>query len=442
MLTGVEVIAMRILVPITLPLLMAGLGFAQAEYDLLLKGGHVIDGRNKVTAVRDVAIKDGRIAAVAANIPAAKSGKVVDVTGLYVTPGLIDIHAHVYSETGDPSLFPTVGSVPPDGFTLRVGVTTAVDAGTAGWRNFPDFKAHVIDRARTRVLAYLNIAGSGMRGGKWEQDPEEMQAKPAADMALRHKGLVVGIKTAHYGGPDWIAVDRSVEAGEAAGLPVMVDFGSNRPQRPLLELLTKKLRPGDIYTHVYSGLRGELDENGRVSAGLIEGRKRGVLFDVGHGAGSFLWRVAVPAMKEGFIPDIISTDLHAGSMNAGMRDMLNVMSKFLAMGMPLDQVILRSTWMPAKAIRHEELGHLSASAPADIAVLRLERGDFGFLDIHRARLNGNRRLACEMTLRDGKIVYELNGLTRTDWSKLPAGYRAQGDANWDGFATRPQVPRK
>ena len=185
--------------------------------------------------------------------------------------------------------------------------------------------------------------------------------------------MIVGIKTAHYSGPEWAPVERAVEAGTIANIPVMVDFGSNQPERPLSELVTKKLRPGDIYTHVYSGLRGEQDPSGRVNPALLEGRKRGVIFDVGHGGGSFLWRIAVPAIKEGFLPDSISTDLHIGSMNAGMKDMLNVMSKFLAMGLSLDDVIARSTWNPAREIKQEELGHLSVGAAADVAVLRLEK---------------------------------------------------------------------
>src|SRR5213594_3138428 len=209
-----------------------------------------------------------------------------------------------------------------------------------------------------------------------------MEAKPAAEMALRHKGLIIGIKTAHYAGPEWTPVEHAVEAGTIADIPVMVDFGASKPERPLAELVTRKLRPGDIYTHVYSGLRGEQDPSGHVNPGLLEGRKRGVIFDVGHGGGSFLWRIAVPAIKEGFLPDSISTDLHIGSMNAGMKDMLNAMDKFLAMGLSLDDVVLRSTWNPAKEIGQQQLGNLSVGAPADIAVLALEKGNFGFVDMY------------------------------------------------------------
>jgi dihydroorotase len=404
---------------------------APAQYDLLLRGGHVIDPRNGVSAIRDVAIAGGKIAAVQPRIETGLAFKTVDVTGLYVTPGLIDIHAHVYTGTGEKGSYAGDNSVYPDGFTFRVGVTSVADAGGAGWRNIDDFKQRIIDRSRTRVLAFLNIVGNGMRGGKLEQDLADMDAKSTAEAARRHPGLVIGIKTAHYAGPEWAPVERAVEAATAAGVPVMVDFGANKPERPIGELLTKKLRPGDIYTHVYSGLRDE-QVSGRVNPGLWEGRKRGVLFDVGHGGASFVWRIAVPAIKEGFLPDSISTDLHVGSMNAGMKDMLNVMGKFLAMGMPLDEVVRRATWNAARAIKQDQLGHLSVGALADVTVLRLEQGQFGFVDSNGARLKSAQRLACELTLRDGKVVYDLNGLTREDWDTLPADYRYTGNPRWDG----------
>jgi dihydroorotase len=413
-------------------LLVAALPVTAAEpkYDVLLRGGHVIDPRNNLSAVRDVAIAGGKIAAVAPRIDPADAFKTIDVSGLYVTPGLIDIHVHVYTGTGEKGSYAGDNSVYPDGFTLRSGVTTVVDAGGAGWRNFEDFKARVIDRAKTRVLALVNIVGHGMRGGAYEQDLADMAAAPAAEVAKKYPGVIVGIKTAHYGGPEWIPVEHAVEAGTMANIPVMVDFGANKPERPVAELVTKKLRPGDIYTHVYSGLRNELDTSGRVNPGLWEGRKRGVIFDVGHGGGSFAWRVAVPAMKEGFVPDSISTDLHVGSMNAGMKDMLNVMSKFLALGMTLDDVIARSTWNPAREIKQDGLGHLSVGAGADVAVLRLEDGRFGFVDSFGGRLRAPKKLVCEMTLRDGKVVYDLNGIARPDWETLPKDYRTTGDPRW------------
>jgi dihydroorotase len=420
----------------------ASFAFAQAQqqaqpYDLLLQGGHVIDAKNNIDAVRDVAIRDGKIAIVAQHVDPAQAFKVVNVGGLYVTPGLVDIHVHVYTGTGEAHSYAGDNSLYPDGYTFRVGVTTVADAGCAGWRNFEDFKQRVIDRAKTRVLAFINIVGAGMRGSKYENDLADMQAQPTAEMALKYKGLIIGVKTAHYAGPEWTPVEQAVEAGTIANIPVMVDFGANRKERPMSELVTKKLRPGDIYTHCYSGLRDEQDASGHVNPAMFEARKRGVIFDVGHGGGSFAWRIAVPAIKQGFLPDSISTDLHTGSMNSGMKDMDNLMSKFLAMGLQLKDVVAESTWHPAREIHHEELGNLSPGAGADVTVLRLEHGDFGYTDMYGARMNGNQKLTCELTLRDGKVVWDLNGITRPDWTTLPPNYRQSGDARWDAITPAP-----
>jgi dihydroorotase len=292
-----------------------------------------------------------------------------------------------------------------------------VDAGSSGWRNFGEFRDQIINRSKTRVFAMLNIVGSGMGGRPdVEQNTKDMDPKRTAEVALRHSDVVVGIKIAHYAGPEWIAVDRAVEAGTLAHVPVMVDFATFRPERPFQELVLKHLRPGDIYTHAYLSAVPMLDEGGRLLPYLFEARKRGVIFDVGHGGGSFSFRQAVPAVKQGFLPDSISTDLHVDSMNAGMKDLLNVMSKFLNMGMPLDSVIACSTWHPAREIHHEELGHLSVGAPADVAVLRLVQGDFGFVDSARQRMKGSQKLMAEMTVRAGNIVYDLNGMSSPEWS--------------------------
>jgi dihydroorotase len=406
----------------------------------LIQGGHVIDAKNGVSAVRDVAIRDGKIAAVSEHIDPTTALKTVSAKGLYVTPGLIDIHVHVYASTGEARSYAGDYSVFPDGFTFRVGVTTVADAGCAGYKNFEDFKEHVIDRSKTRVLAFLNIVGAGMRGPKYENNLADMDPQPAADMAKKYPGLIIGIKTAHYAGPEWTPVEHAVQAGTLANIPVMVDFGTNHPERPITVLLEEKLRPGDIYTHCYSGLRNELDVSGHVNQGMIEGRKRGVIFDVGHGGGSFAWRIAVPMTKQGFWPDSISTDIHTSSMNSGMKDMLNVMDKFLALGMSVDDVIARSTWNPAKEIHHDELGNFSVGSPADVAVLRVEKGHFGFTDMYGAKMDGNQKFQCEMTVRDGKIVYDLNGISRPEWNKLPSDYKMVGDPRWDGLnpARRPQ----
>ena len=393
---------------------------AQPRYDLVLKGGHVIDPKNGISAVRDVGISQGKVAAVEPQIPSSQARQTVDVSGLFVVPGLVDMHVHVFAGSMNREYLGE-NCVRPDGFTFRSGVTTVVDAGSSGWRNFGEFRDQIINRSKTRVLAMLNIVGSGMGGRPdVEQNTKDMEPEHTAEVARRHKDVVVGIKIAHYAGPEWSAVDRAVEAGKLAGLPVMVDFATFRPERPFQDLVLKHLRPGDIYTHTYLGVVPMLDADGKLLPYLFDARKRGVIFDVGHGGGSFLFRQAVPAIRQGFTPDSISTDLHVDSMNAGMKDMLNVMSKFLNMGMSLDQVVACSTWHPAREIHREELGHLSVGADADIAVLRVANGDFGFVDSPGLRMRGSRKLVAEMTLRGGMIVWDLNGMSSRDWDSAGA----------------------
>ncbi len=387
------------------------------RYDLLIKNGHVIDPKNSINEPRDVAITGGKIAAVEKNIDPALAAKVVDAKGLYVTPGVIDIHVHVYAGTGGKSYTGDL-SVYPDPHSFRACTTTMADAGTSGWRNFEDFKQRVIDRSKTRVFAFLNIVGHGMSGGQFEQNTEDMDAQKTAEMARKYPDVIVGFKTAHYAKPDWTAVDRVLEAGRAANLPVMVDYGQVVPERPHEEFYLKKMRPGDIYTHLYRKFDPTIDENGKVRQYLFEAKKRGVIFDVGHGSGSLIWRYAVPSMKQGFAPDSISTDLHVGSMNSGMRDIVNVMSKFLNLGMPLQEVVLKSTWNPAKEIHREQFGHLTVGATADVALLRLERGEFGFVDTDKLLMKGSQRLSCEMTLMGGNVMWDLNGRASEPWEQI------------------------
>ncbi|MGH9628275.1 MAG: amidohydrolase/deacetylase family metallohydrolase, partial [Bryobacteraceae bacterium] len=377
------------------------------------KGGHVIDPKNKINALMDVAIANGRIARVAANIPASEARRVADVAGLEVTPGLIDIHVHVYPRPENKEVERDT-NVQVDAHSFRSGVTTVVDAGTSGWRNFPDFKARVIDKARTRVLALLNISGSGMGTGK-EDELSELDAEAAARTAKANKGIIVGFKSAHFGGAGWESIEAAVKAGKEADIPVMVDFGYLNNIRNLPALLLDKLRPGDIYTHCYSGHREELLPDGKINPAMFTGRKRGIFFDVGFGAGSFYWYVAVPALQQGFPPDSISTDLHTGSMNAGMKTMANSMSSILNLGSPLDQVIAMATWNPAKQIKRTDLGHLDVGAEADIAVLRVDKGKFGFIDSAGAMNSGNQRIVPELTVRNGRVVWDLNGRASENW---------------------------
>jgi dihydroorotase len=412
-------------------------GALAQEYDMILQGGHILDAKNHVDAVEDIAVKDGLVAEVAPQIDPKKAVKTIDVKGFYVTPGLVDIHEHVYAGTGEKDSYAGDNSVYPDGFSFRVGVTTIVDAGGSGWRNFEDFKQRVIDRSKTRVLADLNIVGSGMRGSKYEDNLDDMDGEATGKMALKYPGVVVGIKSAHFTGPEWKPYEQAVIAGNIANIPVMIDYGTRRPERPLYDLLATKLRPGDIYTHCYSGLRGEQDpETGKASAAMLIGRKRGIYFDVGHGGGSFAWTVAIPMMQSGFAPDSISTDLHITSMNAGMKDMLNVADKFLAMGQTIPQVVAEITWNPAHEIKQDQLGNLSVGAPADIAVLSVEHGNFGFVDMYNTKLMGTQKLICQLTVRAGKVVYDLNGISADLWDAPPSSDMKHAK-RWTNLPVRP-----
>jgi dihydroorotase len=401
-----------------------GFNNAQAQgIDILLKGGHVIDPKNKIDSKMDVAITNGKILMVAPVISSEKAKKVIDVTGMFVTPGLIDIHTHAFLGTNGDYWNDGPNAVQPDAFTFRCGVTTIVDPGSMGWRTFPAFKKQTIDQSETRVLALLNIVGSGMRL-LYEQDSSDMDPKVTARAAKSYKDYVVGIKTAHYFG-SFTAVDRTVEAGRLANLPVMIDFGDANPPLSLEDLLMKRLRPGDIYTHTFTSVSGRehvVDMNGKVKPFIFEAQKRGIIFDVGFGGGSCGFNQLIPSIKQGFMPDVISTDLHIFSMNAGMKSMSNVMSMFLSLGMSIEDVILRSSWKPANVINRKDLGNLSPGAEADVAVFKVIDGDFGFQDAYSKRFNGTKKLESQLTFRAGKIVWNLNGLGATMWDEAPIKY--------------------
>ena len=423
---------------------IVALGFCHAivaqappRYDLLLKGGHVIDPANHIDDVRDVAVFQGKIAAVEKDIPADQAGKVVDVSKLYVTPGLIDIHYHI-GHGGAPLNWFTPEArahAAPLGIladiALQSGVTTVVDAGTAGAETFLQEKEEGIDHARVRVLAFLNIVANGMNGGL-EGSLDEMDPKLCAATIKKYPDLIVGVKTAHYWTKEpwdaehvpWAAVDRAIECATLAGVPVMYDFWP-RPDRTYEDLILKKMRPGDIHTHVFAQQFPIIGADGKLNHALAEARARGVIFDVGHGAGSFWFRNAVPGVKLGFIPDSMSTDLHTGNYN--VVSMTNVMSKFLAMGVPLDDIIRRSTVNPAAEIRRPELGTLSVGKDADIAVLELAKGHFSYIDCGVARMDGNVKLTARMTIRAGRISYDPSGLSMVEWEKARPQYFSNPD---------------
>ena len=386
----------------------------EPAYDLLLTGGHVIDPANEIDGVRDVAVRDGKIVRVAAGISPQAARRTVDVKGLYVVPGLVDIHSHHYGYSG--ALF-------PDDTALPAGTTTVVDAGGPGWRNFEDYQKKILRRAKTRVLTFINSVGLGM-GGE-ESDVNDMDPRATADKILAFPDLIVGVKNAHFGGSGWVSVERAVEAGRLANKPVILDNSIlSWTGRDTRTKVLEKMRPGDIHTHFYNDRHVEILDRrtNKVQPYMHEARKRGVIFDLGHGGGSFLWPVADHAMAQGFPPDTISTDLHAGSIMSTQSDMPNAMSKLLLLGMPLRETIHRATVTPARTInRFPEIGTLGEGRTADVAVLQMQEGVFSFHDALNKKRLGTRRLVNVLTVRAGKIVYDRDGLAFPDWD-APGAY--------------------
>ena len=393
------------------------------QYDLLIKGGHVIDAKNNIDEPLDIAIKGDKIALVQKSIEEDLATQVIDATGLFVSPGLIDIHTHNFYGLDKRGQYSNgYSAIHPDGFTLPYGVTTVVDAGGSGWRNFIQFKEQVIDRVRTRVFAMLNIVGHGMKGALYEQNLDDMDPKMAALVAKQFPDHIVGFKVAHYAGHQWQQIDRLVQAGELADIPVMVDFGGANPPLSLETLFMEKLRPGDIYTHIYGGggfgRQALVDPAGRLRPFIKAAQERGIIFDVGHGGSSFAFKHAIPSMQQGIKPNTISTDSHMSSIMSGMKNMTNVMSKFLNIGMNMQEIIAASTWKPAQVINHTELGHLSEGAIADIAILNVLEGNFGFTEkTGVGKMMGKYKIENELTIKSGKVVWDLNGLTAPLWDE-------------------------
>lgn len=383
--------------------------------DLLLKGGHIIDAKNQINAKMDLAISNGKILKLAANIPAEDAKKVIDASGMYISPGFIDIHTHVF-------VGPNAGfghgssSVKADDFTFRAGITTVVDAGTSGHKNFPIFKEEVIDRSKTRILSFLNIFAPGMQGTAAEQeDMNALNIKEADDLIQKYPKTIVGIKIGHYYGTDWKPFDEAADLAKKNNRPLFVEC--HIPEFSFEDQLNH-MNPGDIITHSFENVSERMtiiDDNGNVRPFIWEARKRGILFDVGHGGVGFWFNQAIPSVRQGFKPDTFGTDMHHNSVNSGMKDMLNLMSKYLNMGLSVEEILEKASWSAAKAIKREDLGNLSPGTEADIAVVKILDGKFGFLDAGGFKMEGDKKFQAEMTIRAGKIVWDLNGLAGVSW---------------------------
>jgi dihydroorotase len=373
-------------------------------YDLMIRGGRVIDPAQKLDGVCDVAVRNGKIAAIQSEILPETARQVINAAGKIVTPGLIDLHTHV---------FPYVGpfGIDPDPYFVRRGTTTALDAGTSGAHSFAGFRRFVIERAETRVRALLHVVSIGLVAGNTENmgellDLRYCDPKLAAKVAGENRDVIVGFKIRFSDflteANDLEGMRRARAAADEAGLPVMIHIGG--PRSPLSELL-KNLKKGDVVTHTFNPRApGILDESGKLRPEVMEARARGVLFDVGHGAGSFAFEVMERALGQGFKPDTISTDLHAFNIDGPVYDLPTTLSKFLLLGFSLPEVIEKSTVNAARAFAFgAKIGTLEPGAEADIAVFELREGEFTFTDVEKKTRTGRQMLVPAATVHSGKI---------------------------------------
>lgn len=386
-------------------------------YELILRSARVMDPRSGMDGRFDVAIAQGKVARISRRIAADSAVRTIDLKGCIIVPGLIDLHTHVFAGSAPNRFADGLSSVNPDQYCPMNGITTVVDAGTSGWRNFEQFRRQIMETSRTRVLAFLNIAGSGMVGKPAEEDTADMSPAPALEMMRRHPDRIVGVKVGHFEGKGRHIWGMARQLADSAGRPMFVEC--HLPDIPLAEQLSG-MRPGDIITHSFEQVRERetlLDASGKPRAEVMTARERGILFDLGHGGAGFWYDQAIPAIRAGFLPNTLGTDLHRSSIQGSMKSLPAVMSKCLAMGMSMMETVERATWGPAKAIGRQELGHITEGGLADLTVLSAAKGRFGFPDAGGRRIRGRTRLTAELTISDGRVIWDLQGRMAEDWMK-------------------------
>lgn len=370
--------------------------------DIVLRNARIVDPSQGLNGVRDVAVRDGVVAALGQSLAVAPGTPERDLSGAYVCPGLIDLHGHWYESSA--------WGIDPE-YCLHRGATTVIDAGTAGCINFADFRRHVIDRTQIQVLAFVNIAASGIPTSFIGELEDQRYSRPRETIAVleEHRCVALGVKVRMKAGHAPKVFDDALEAAGAAGLPVMVHIGKGAATPNIL----RRLRPHDIVTHCFEGRGDGIVEQGRLIPEAIQARKEGVLFDVGHGCGSFSWEVARRAFEHSFYPDTISTDLHRYSVERWAFDMPATMTKFLHLGMSLEEVVLKSTAAPAKAIRRDaELGTLRVGTVADLFAFNLEEGEFPLEDTHLKVEVAQRQIKPLFAMKAGTIIEADSGTQR------------------------------
>src|SRR5712672_1526818 len=373
------------------------------SYDLILRGGRVVDPSQKLDAVTEVALADGKVARIGAGLRPETKTDVRDVSSRIVTPGLIDLHTHVY--WGGTSL-----GIDAEDFCRRSGVTTAVDTGSAGPGNFVGFRKHVIERSDVRILAYLHVSFAGIFGFSktvMVGESEEMRLMApieAVQVADANRDVIVGIKVRVGRGSSGIhgaaPLDIALQAANEVGMPLMchIDFPP-----PSYEEVVERLRSGDVLTHAFRPFpNAPIDHQGKVKRVVMDARARGVKFDIGHGKGSFAFKTARAMLANGFYPDTISSDVHILCIDGPAFDQVTTMSKFLCMGMPLPDVVAASTVNAAMALRRPELGSLKPGSVGDATLVSVREGQFDYVDVLGEHLIGDRKIASEGVVIGGR----------------------------------------
>jgi dihydroorotase len=397
----------------------AGATGSTRRYDLVIAGGTVIDPGSGVSGRFDVAVHEGKVAAIAPAIPAEQANRVIDATGQIVTPGLVDLHTHVYWGV-------TYWGIEADPVAARTGVTTWLDVGSSGGYTFPGFREYIVNPSTVHVYALLNLSSIGLVAPSWElANPDYWDVDLAAEVVERNRDVILGIKAridkATTRGVGIEPLKRARELADRVGLPLMTHIG-NGP--PTIEEVLEQLRPGDILTHCFTGHDMRvIDEEGHALPELRRLHDAGVVLDVGHGTGSFAFATAEAMLADGIMPDVISSDIHQMAIQGPMFDLPTTLSKFLTIGMSIDDVIACATINAANAVHLDGVGTLATGAAADIALFRIDEGEFWFYDIGMEERAGQQMLVNTLTLVGGEVLERREERDLHFWAQIPEHQR-------------------